>query len=71
MNSKKTIYETQLVRKKMGLLIIYGIIFLISTLAFYFVNNSKAKDVLKVDVSVIDKEANIEISNYELKVQEK
>ena len=71
MNSKKTIYEKQLVRKKSISLIIYGIIFLISTLAFYFVNNSKAKDVLKVDVSVIDKEANIEISNYELKVQEK
>ena len=70
MNSKKTVFEKQIVRKKMVSLIIYGIIFLISTIAFYFVNNSKAKNVLKVGVSIIDKEANIEICNYDLKVQE-
>ena len=61
MNSKKTVFEKQIVRKKMVSLIIYGIIFLISTIAFYFVNNSKAKNVLKVGVSIIDKEANIYI----------
>ena len=70
MNSKKTVFEKQIVRKKMVSLIIYGIIFLISTIAFYFVNNSKAKNVLKVGVSIIDKEANIEICNYDLKIQE-
>ena len=70
MKSKKVIYEKQLVRKKMISLIIYGIIFLISTIAFYFVNTSKAKNVIKIGVSVIDKDANIEISNYDLKVQE-
>ena len=38
MISKKVVYEKQLVRKKMLSLIIYGIIFLVSTIAFYFVN---------------------------------
>ena len=71
MNSKKTIFEKQIIRKKMISLIIYGIIFLVSTIAFYFVNNSKAKDVLKVGVSIIDKEANIDICNYDLKIEEK
>ena len=70
MKSKKVIYEKQLVRKKMISLIIYGIIFLISTIAFYFVNTSKAKNVIKIGVSVIDKDANVEISNYDLKVEE-
>ena len=70
MKSKKLVYEKQLIRKKMISLIIYGIIFLISTIAFYFVNTSKAKNVIKIGVSVIDKDANLEISNYDLKVQE-
>ena len=71
MNSKNSIFKKHFVKKKMISLIIYGIIFLISTIAFYFVNNSKAKDVLKASVFVIDKDAYIEISNYDLKVQEK
>ena len=70
MKSKKTVFEKQIIRKKMVSLIIYGIIFLISTIAFYFVNNSKAKNILKIGVSIIDKEANVEICNYDLKVQE-
>ena len=70
MNSKKVKYEKQLIRKKMVSLIIYGIIFLISTVAFYFVNTSKAKNVVKVKVAVIDKDANIDISNIDLKAEE-
>ena len=36
------------IRKKMISLIIYGIIFLISTIAFYFVNTSKAQNVIRL-----------------------
>lgn len=70
MNSKKVIFEKKLVRKKMISLIIYGIIFLISTIAFYFVNTSKAKNVMKIGVSVVDQNTNVEMTNYDLKVQE-
>ena len=70
MNSNKLDYKKQLVRKKMILLIIYGIIFLISTVAFYFVNTSKAKNVVKVKVSVVDKDANIGVSIIDLKAEE-
>lgn len=68
MISKKEIYKKQLVRKKMLSLVVFGIIFLISTIAFYFVNTSKAKNVLCLTVSVIDKECEIEPVKYELKV---
>ena len=70
MISKKIIYEKQIVRKKMISIILYGIVFLISTIAYYFVNTSNAQNVVRVMVSVIDEEANLDIINYELKAAE-
>ena len=58
------------IRKKMISLIIYGIIFLISTIAFYFVNTSKAQNVIRLEVFVADQDGNVKLSNYDLKVQE-
>lgn len=68
MISKNVIYKKQLVRKKMLSMIVFGTIFLISTIAYYFVNTSKAQNLLCLAVSVIDKEGNIEPVKYELKV---
>lgn len=68
MISKKVIYKKQLLRKKMLSMVVFGIIFLISTIAYYFVNTSKAQNILCLAVSVMDKEGNIELANYELKV---
>lgn len=70
MISKKVVYEKQLVRKKMLSLIIYGIIFLVSTIAFYFVNTSKAKNVVKVRAYIIDQNTDIGVLSYDLKAQE-
>ena len=70
MSSKKTIYKKQIVRKKMASIVTYGFLFLLSTIAYYFVNTSNAQNVTRIAVSVIDEEANIDIVNYELKAAE-
>ncbi len=64
-------YKKQIVRKKTASIIFYGIIFLISTLAYYFVNNSSAKNVLKIEAFAIDEELKIESTSCELKAEEK
>ena len=71
MSYKNVNFNKRVIRKRMLAVIIYGIIFLISTIAYYFVNTSNAQKVLKVGVSVIDKDMNLEITNFELKAPEK
>ena len=70
MISKKYIYKKNMLRKKMTMIVIYGLIFLISTMAFYFVNTSKAQNLIKFEVSVLDKDSNIEVTKYDLKLPE-
>ena len=70
MVTKKGVYQKQILRKKMLSVITCGIVFLIATIAFYFVNTSRAQNVESLIVSVIDKEAKLEAINYELKVEE-
>ena len=70
MIQKNILYRKQLVKKKMKSIIFYGIIFLISTIAYYFVNTSKAQNVLKLEAFVADKEALVEQTSYEIKAEE-
>ena len=69
MVSKNILYKKQIVRKKMLSIIFFGIIFLISTITYYFVNNSKAQNLLKLEAFVMDKEAIIEKTSYEIKAE--
>ena len=48
MSYKNVNFNKRVIRKRMLAVIIYGIIFLISTIAYYFVNTSNAQKVLKV-----------------------
>ena len=74
MIQKSILYKKQLrkqiVKKKMKSIIFYGIIFLISTIAYYFVNTSKAQNVLKLEAFVLDKEAVVEQTSYQMKAEE-
>lgn len=64
-------FKKQLNRKKMTLTVIYGIIFLISTMAFYFVNTSKAQNVQSIKIGVIDQNLELDEIYYQEKVSEK
>ena len=57
-------------RKKMTLTVIYGIIFLISTMAFYFVNTSKAQNVQNIKIGVIDQNLELDEVYYQEKLSE-
>ncbi|MBR6034181.1 MAG: PQQ-like beta-propeller repeat protein [Clostridia bacterium] len=70
MISKNVKYKKQIVKKKTLSIILYGIIFLISTLAYYFVSNSNASNVLKIEAFVIDEELKIESTSYEMSATE-
>ena len=61
-------FKKQLNRKKMTLTVIYGIIFLISTMAFYFVNTSKAQNVQSIKIGVIDQNLELDEIYYQEKV---
>lgn len=67
-NSRNIIYKKQLVKKKMMSLIFYGMIFVICTVAFFFLNASSAQNVLDLAVCVKDQDLKIEELKYELKV---
>ncbi len=67
---RKSLYNKKLNKRRMITVITFGIVFLISTIAYYFVSLSSAQNVLKAMVYVIDEEAEVEITNYELKVPE-
>ena len=69
MVSKNILYKKQIVRKKMLSIISFGIIFLISTITYYFVNNSKAQNLLRLEAFVVDQEAIIEETSYEIKAE--
>ena len=69
MVSKNILYKKQIVRKKMLSIISFGIIFLISTITYYFVNNSKAQNLLRLEAFVVDQEAVIEETSYEIKAE--
>ena len=60
MKSKNIQYKNTILTKKMFSVIIYGIIFIISTMAYFLVNFSKAEEVLKIAVNVNDSEAVLE-----------
>ena len=55
-------------RKKMTLTVVYGIIFLISTMAFYFVNTSKAQELQTIKIGVIDQNLELDEIYYQEKV---
>ena len=60
MKSKNIQYKNTILTKKMFSVITYGIIFIISTMAYFWVNFSKAEEVLKIAVNVNDSEAVLE-----------
>ena len=70
MSAKKIIYKKQILRKKMITVMVYGIMFLIVTIAFNLMNTSNAQNVERITVSVVDEEAELDILNYELKIAE-
>lgn len=70
MISKNTIYKKQIITKKTALTVFYGIIFLISTISYFFVNNSKAENVIKLNATVIDEDIAIDDTCSEIKVSE-
>lgn len=70
MKLKKNFSQIKLLRKKMLFAILYGIIFLITTISYYFVNISQAQNILKIATSVKDVENEIEECKFELKVPE-
>ena len=70
MGTKNVLYKKQLLRKKMYSAIFYGILFLLTTIIYYFVNISHAKDVLEFMVHVKDANALVEDASYELKITE-
>ena len=67
-NSRNILYKKQLVKKKMMSLIFYGMIFVIATIAFFFLNASSAQNVLDLAVCVKDENSEIEELKYEIKV---
>ena len=71
MKIKNKKFKKQLNRKKMTLTVIYGIIFLISTMAFYFVNTSKAQEIQNIKIGVIDQNLELDEIYYQEKVAKK
>ena len=71
MISKNKAYNKKMVKRKTVSIVFYGIIFLITTLAYYFVNNSNAQNVIKLESFIMDVEGKIEQTSYEVKVAEK
>lgn len=61
-------FKKQLNRKKMTFTVIYGIIFLISTMAFYFVNTSKAQELQTIKIGVIDQDLELDEIYYQEKI---
>ena len=70
MISKKILYGKKIVRRKMMSVVTFGIIFLITSLAYYYVNFSNAQNVIDVSLSVIDKDFNAEIIASNVKASE-
>ncbi len=70
MVSNNKTFKKQIVKNKMKSVICYGIIFLISTVAYYFVSTSKAQNVMKLEAFIIDKNESVEATSYEQKVAE-
>lgn len=69
MSGKRYVNKT-ISSKRMMSVIIYGMIFLLSIIAFYFMNTSKAQNILKLTAFIIDEEGKIEESSFELKAPE-
>ncbi len=61
----KNIY---LKRRQMALTVIFGILFLISTTAFYFVHTSKAQELKSIKIGVIDEKLELSEIYYQEKV---
>lgn len=70
MNNKKDKIQGKKIKSKMLSIFFYGMVLLLSVITFYFVTTSSAQNVLKIDVSVIDKLGEIARTNYEVKVAE-
>lgn len=55
-------FKKQVIRKKTSLSIFYGLIFLVSTIAFYFVNSSSAQNIVDLEFAITDKD--LVLDNY-------
>ena len=66
MESKNIVFKNQIIKKKKISVVLYGLIFLISTMVYYFVNISQAKDLLSLTVHVREADFYEEDLSYEL-----
>ena len=66
MESTNIVFKNQIIKKKKISVVLYGLIFLISTMVYYFVNISQAKDLLSLTVHVREADFYEEDLSYEL-----